>query len=74
MKGVRKVPADLPLTVGDCLCVVSPSLGGAPHPPKWPPDAFALVAALLRRADAYVSVLEKWPPKWPKKLRRRVFA
>ncbi len=31
-------------------------------PPSWPPDAFALCAALLERCGAYRCVVEGWPP------------
>lgn len=31
--------------------------------PWWPPDAFGLAAALLRRSGAYTAVIDEWPPK-----------
>ncbi|HEY2325764.1 MAG TPA: hypothetical protein VGJ82_23105, partial [Thermoanaerobaculia bacterium] len=30
--------------------------------PLWPPDAFAIVAALLQKSGAYVHVVDRWPP------------
>lgn len=34
--------------------------------PSWPPDAFAVAAALLQRSGAYRWVVTKWPPAGPK--------
>src|SRR5258708_686199 len=30
--------------------------------PPWPPDAFALCAAILHRSGAYIHVVSNWPP------------
>jgi hypothetical protein len=30
--------------------------------PVWPPDVFALCAAVLQRSGAYIHVVKKWPP------------
>jgi hypothetical protein len=42
-------------------------------PPRWPPDAFAVVASILQQGGAYASVVEKWPPRaqsgWAEKIR-----
>ena len=31
--------------------------------PAWPPDLFGLMSALLERSGAYLTALERWPPK-----------
>lgn len=48
------------LTVGDLMEYLRPRATGAP---RWPPDAFALAASILRHADAYREVVGSWPPR-----------
>lgn len=49
-------------TVGDYLAYLAPELWESKRPPRWPPDAFALAAALLQKSGAYNRVLSRWPP------------
>ncbi len=49
-----------PLRIRDTLEYFRP--GGAERPPWWPPDAYALALTILRDADAYARVVERWPP------------
>lgn len=39
-----------------------PGISNAQLPPLWAPDAFALVATVLRDSGGYARVLENWPP------------
>lgn len=54
-------PAMAKLSVRDVVTWLLPSADPARVPP-WPPDAFAISLAILRRADAYSRVVAEWPP------------
>lgn len=51
-------------TVGEVLISLLPRLAGkrTRGVPVWPPDVFALMACLVRRAGLYHTVLTAWPP------------
>ncbi len=49
-------------TIGTYLNYLAPDIGKRRRVPRWPPDVFALVAALLDESGAYISVTSKWPP------------
>src|ERR1700682_6685702 len=51
------------LTVGQFMKHIAPELFARRSTPRWPPDMFAIAAALLQRSGAYVQVFEEWPPK-----------
>lgn len=52
-----------PATIREFLTyVLSGFVDGMPAP-SWPPDAFAVAAALLQKSGAYNQVVRKWPPK-----------
>jgi len=51
------------LTVKEVLSSIAPALATARTCPPWPPDAFALAAAVLQRSGAYSEVVSKWPPR-----------
>lgn len=53
------VPADT--TIGEYLGYLAPALWSAPALPAWPPDAFALVASLLRESGGYGAALSCLP-------------
>jgi hypothetical protein len=62
--------------MGDLLNHLSPGVTLLKNPPSWPPDVFALVAAILKKSGAYCSVLEQWQQKsrqeeleWPARMR-----
>jgi hypothetical protein len=50
------------LTIGDLLQHFAPEIAARPDVPAWPPDAFALIAAILQRSGAYTAVVHDWPP------------
>ena len=50
-------------TIREFLSYVMPSLVASGSLPSWPPDAFAIAAALLHKSGAYSLVLRQWPPK-----------
>ena len=47
-----------PVTIKDFLQFVWPQSRGTDAVPWWPPDVYALTAALLRRTGGYVRVLQ----------------
>lgn len=51
-----------PDTIGFLLDYVLPGCSSSPECIRWPPDAFAVCAYLLKRTGAYVEVLRQWPP------------
>ena len=55
-----------PCTIRDLVLFLSPALWPperqAPLPPSWPPDLFAIVASILEKSGAYISVVGHWPP------------
>lgn len=50
------------LTVGHFIRNLAPALAERRSTPKWPPNVFAISAALLQRSGAYARVCEDWPP------------
>lgn len=62
----------LPLTVGEYFTHLGWSGRLAAGPPRWPPDAFALAAGLLKRSDAYRHAVNQWCPsaRWPDTVRK----
>jgi len=63
------------LGLKEYLQFVAPLIVDDSAPPRWPPDAFAVTASMLRRAAAYSAIIEKWPPlggpaKWTEFIRR----
>jgi len=50
------------LTTRDLLTFLSPELACNASPPAWPPDAFALAAALILETGIYLKVVSSWPP------------
>lgn len=48
-------------TVQEYLDFLAPDLAQNESPPAWPPDAFALAAALLLESGAYLTILSEWP-------------
>lgn len=52
-------------TVLDLLSFYLPRLAdpATRQAPAWPPDLFGLMSALLERSGAYLTALERWPPK-----------
>ena len=51
-------------TVSYLLLGTTPPVDPANIPkPIWPPDAFAVAAALLKQSGAYTEILNQWPPK-----------
>ncbi|HET8798910.1 MAG TPA: hypothetical protein VFO89_14550, partial [Thermoanaerobaculia bacterium] len=60
------------LTIGDVLASVDPRLARSRLCPAWPPDAFALAAALLQRSGAYSRAVTDWPPRksWTRSIER----
>jgi hypothetical protein len=64
-----------PMTIGGYIRFVWDEFAPDSEIPPWPPDAFAIAAGLLRRADAYCRALDpKFPPhgpeQWTKLCRR----
>lgn len=63
-----------PATIGEFLNYVLPGFADGGQLPAWPPDAFAIAAALLHKSGAYKFVLRKWPPtaldQWTGRTRR----
>jgi hypothetical protein len=54
--------ASKPETIKDVISYLMPAaLSGTM--PLWPPDAFAVAAAILKRSGAYREVANVWPPK-----------
>jgi len=51
------------ITVGEYVRQLAPEQSRLRQVPFWPPDAFAIAAALLYRSGAYTAVVEKWPPE-----------
>lgn len=51
-----------PALIGEFLQFVLP--WGYNEVPNWPPDVFAVAAALLHKSGAYSYVLESWPPDY----------
>lgn len=51
-----------PLTVGQLINFLAPSTRKRNSSPRWPPDAFAVAAAVLQRSGAYTHVVSEWPP------------
>jgi hypothetical protein len=62
---VPKVPVDAGLTISEYFIAIGPSYWNEAGKdiPRWPPDAFAMVASLLHRSGAYRRAVEKWPPQ-----------
>jgi len=65
--------------IEDVIAYLMPSAVSIDHPrdPQWPPDAFAIAAAILKRSGAYRDVANKWPPngygtvsEWRRQMRR----
>ena len=56
-------------TIESRLNYLIPEITGEPLP-RWPPDAFALCAALLQASGAYASVLDDNPPHGPRVTRK----
>ena len=50
------------LTVGDLIHQLSPEIAARRDVPQWPPDVFAIAAAILQRSGAYTEVVQDWPP------------
>jgi hypothetical protein len=50
-------------TIRSYLNYVAPSLANRRQAPSWPPDVFAIAAALLSESGAYTAVTSNWPPK-----------
>ena len=49
-------------TVGEFLRYLAPSLLDKTTRRSWPPDIFAVAAALLQKCGAYTHVVSSWPP------------
>ncbi len=56
------------LTIGDVFSFVAPSLYASGEAPRWPPDAFAMAACVLKKSDAYAQAARTGAvagrPKW----------
>jgi hypothetical protein len=55
-----------PVALGDHVRLLVPALDEEQEAPRWPPDAFAITATILKQAAAYSSVIETWPPRGQK--------
>jgi hypothetical protein len=49
-------------TIGDILHALCVPEIDADNWTDWPPDVFAVVAAILRKTGAYTRVVQRWPP------------
>jgi hypothetical protein len=56
------LPLPAPALIGEFLQFVLPA--GYAVPPDWPPDVFAVAAALLHKSGAYSYLLEGWPSEY----------
>ncbi len=59
----ERVPAFSTYTVANLLSSLADDLWSSGRIPVWPPDAFAMAASVLQKADAYSTVIASWPPK-----------